>query len=142
MCKTLHHQDRRRPRIGLARAGGIVIKSAPLALGKNMTYEPDANKSKIRDFVLEYAREQNITSLADDESVLTTKAIDSLGVFRVIAFMEETFPITIEDTDLLPENFETINLMAAFVGRKLAGDGADIMPAVSPDEAKPVPTMA
>lgn len=107
-----------------------------------MTYEPDANKCKIRDFVLEYAREQNVTSLADDESVLTTKAIDSLGVFRVIAFMEDTFPITIEDTDLLPENFETINLMAAFVGRKLAGDGADIMPAVSPDEAKPVPTMA
>ncbi|MBZ5598610.1 MAG: acyl carrier protein [Acidobacteriia bacterium] len=107
-----------------------------------MTYEPSANKDKIRDFVLEYAREQNVTSLADDESVLTTKAIDSLGVFRVIAFMEETFPITIEDTDLLPENFETINLMAAFVGRKLAGDGGDITPAVSPDEAKPVPAMA
>lgn len=107
-----------------------------------MNFAASANKDKIRAFVLEYAREQGVLSLADDESVLTTKAIDSLGTFRVIAFLEETFPLTIEDTDLLPENFETINLMTAFVERKLAGQNAEAVPVASAIEDKPVPTAA
>jgi acyl carrier protein len=107
-----------------------------------MTCESNGNKDKIRAFVLEYAREQGVTSLADDESVLTTKAIDSLGTFRVIAFLEETFPLTIEDTDLLPENFETINLMTAFVERKIPANGGEAVPAAPAIEAKSVPTAA
>ena len=38
---------------------------------------------------------------------------------RMIAFLEETFPLTIEDTDMLPENFETLNAVEKFVAAKL-----------------------
>jgi hypothetical protein len=37
----------------------------------------------------------------------------------MIAFLEDTFPITIEDTDMVPENFQTINDIEAFVVSKL-----------------------
>jgi acyl carrier protein len=50
---------------------------------------------------------------------LTTNIIDSLGSFWMIAFLEETFPLTIEDTDMAPENFQTLNDIENFVAGKL-----------------------
>ena len=56
--------------------------------------------------------------------LLTTNIIDSLGSFRMIAFLEETFPLTIEDTDMVPENFQTLNDVEIFIANKL-GNGAN-----------------
>jgi acyl carrier protein len=76
-------------------------------------------KEKVRAFVLEYAAGKGLTELKDDEPILKTNIIDSLGSFRMIAFLEETFPLTIEDTDMVPENFQTLNDVETFVARKL-----------------------
>jgi acyl carrier protein len=76
-------------------------------------------KEKTRTFVLEYAAGRGPTELKDDEPLLTPQLIDSLGSFRMIAFIEETFPITIEDTDMVPENFETLNAVERFINGKL-----------------------
>jgi acyl carrier protein len=75
-------------------------------------------KDRVREFVLEYAAGR-ATELADDEPLLTTNLIDSLGSFRMIAFLEEAFPLTIEDTDMVPENFNTLNAVETFVAGKL-----------------------
>jgi acyl carrier protein len=83
-------------------------------------------KEKVRAFVLEYAAGKGLTELKDDEPLLTNNIIDSLGSFRMIAFLEETFPLTIEDTDMVPENFQTLNAIETFVHAKLAnGAGAN-----------------
>lgn len=82
-------------------------------------------KDKVRAFVLEYAAGKGLTELPDDEPLLTTNIIDSLGSFRMIAFLEETFPFTIEDTDMVPENFQTLNDVEVFVRGKL-GYSADV----------------
>jgi acyl carrier protein len=76
-------------------------------------------KEKVRAFVLEYAAGKGLTELKDDEPLLKTNIIDSLGSFRMIAFLEETFPLTIEDTDMVPENFQTLNDVESFVASKL-----------------------
>ena len=76
-------------------------------------------KEKVRAFVLEYAADRGVTEVKDDEPLLTTNIIDSLGSFRMIAFLEETFPLTIEDTDMVPENFQTLNDVETFVFGKL-----------------------
>ena len=76
-------------------------------------------KEKVRAFVLEYAADKGLTELKDDEPLLTNNIIDSLGSFRMIAFLEETFPLTIEDTDMVPENFQTLNDVESFVASKL-----------------------
>jgi acyl carrier protein len=82
-------------------------------------------KEKIRAFVLEYAADRGLKELKDDEPLLTSNIIDSLGSFRMIAFLEETFPLTIEDTDMVPENFQTLNDCEAFVFGKIGmADGA------------------
>ncbi|PYV62691.1 MAG: acyl carrier protein [Acidobacteria bacterium] len=78
-----------------------------------------AVKERVRAFVLEYAAGKGLTELKDDEPLLTNNIIDSLGSFRMIAFLEETFPLTIEDTDMVPENFQTLNDVESFVASKL-----------------------
>ena len=75
-------------------------------------------KDQVRAFVLEYAAGR-ATEVTDDEPLLTTNLIDSLGSFRMIAFLEETFPLTIEDTDMVPENFQTLNAVEIFIAGKL-----------------------
>src|SRR5437667_9225350 len=76
-------------------------------------------KEKVRAFVLEYAAGKGLTEVKDDEPLLTNNIIDSLGSFRMIAFLEETFPLTIEDTDMVPENFQTLNDVERFVAGTL-----------------------
>jgi acyl carrier protein len=91
-------------------------------------------KEKVRAFVLEYAAGKGLTEVKDDEPLLTNNIIDSLGSFRMIAFLEETFPLTIEDTDMVPENFQTLNDVERFIAGKLGtASGA----AEQPSQAAP-----
>jgi acyl carrier protein len=76
-------------------------------------------KEPIRAFILEYAAARGITAIKDDESLLQTNVIDSVGVFRLIAFLEETFPLTVEESDMAPENFQSLNDIENFVSGKL-----------------------
>ena len=98
-------------------------------------------KEKVRAFVLEYAADRGVTEIKDDEPILTNNIIDSLGSLRMIDFLEAAFPLTIEDTDMFPENFQTLNDVAIFINRKLgigvngSGNGAES----SPVAAMPAP---
>ena len=94
-------------------------------------------KEKVRAFVLEYAAGKGLTEVKDDEPLLTNNIIDSLGSFRMIAFLEETFPLTIEDTDMVPENFQTLNDIESFVAGKLgkASGAAEQTPQPAPATA-------
>ena len=76
-------------------------------------------KESIRAFILEYAAGRGVTEVKDDDSLLKTNVIDSLGVFRLIAFLEDTFPLTIEESDMVPENFQSLNDIESFVSGKL-----------------------
>lgn len=54
-------------------------------------------------------------TLGPDEDLLELGIIDSLGLMKLIAFMEETFGIKILDEDVVPENFQSLNCMVALV---------------------------
>jgi acyl carrier protein len=56
--------------------------------------------------------------LEDNASLLDRGIIDSTGVLEVIAFLEETFGITVEDDEMLPDNLDSIERIAKFVSRK------------------------
>jgi acyl carrier protein len=76
-------------------------------------------KESIRAFILEYAANRGVTELKDDEPILTSNIIDSLGSFEMILFLEETFHLKIEDADMDPDNFQTLNHVERFVLGKL-----------------------
>ena len=75
-------------------------------------------KSKIRQFILNsaYMPEEQIK----DETLLFVHGLlDSMGFISLISFLEETFSITADDSELLESNFESINAITSFVLRKL-----------------------
>ncbi len=41
--------------------------------------------------------------------------IDSLGLQQLITFMEQQFKISIDDEDLMPENFESVNAIVQLI---------------------------
>jgi acyl carrier protein len=66
-------------------------------------------KSKIREFVLSYFIKNSGLALEDDTSFLEEGIIDSTGVMELVAFIEETFQISLPDEDIIPDNFDSIN---------------------------------
>jgi acyl carrier protein len=58
--------------------------------------------------------------LADDTSFLARGILDSTGILELVAFLEERFDLKIPDEDLLPENLDSLNAIAAYVERRRA----------------------
>jgi acyl carrier protein len=58
--------------------------------------------------------------LDDDASFLDQGIIDSTGVLELVGFLEKEFSVKIEDEELIPENLDSVNQIAAFLARKKA----------------------
>jgi acyl carrier protein len=66
-------------------------------------------KERIRKFVQEnLAEPRGMTSVSDHDYLIENGILDSLGILRMVAFLEETFPIRVSDDEIVPENFKTI----------------------------------
>lgn len=55
--------------------------------------------------------------LTDDFPLLENRVIDSLGLFRIVGFLEAEYGIVIPDAEVVPENFATVQSIAALVTR-------------------------
>ena len=75
-------------------------------------------QQQIRDFVTANFYVADPKALEDRTSLLDQGIIDSTGVLEVIMFIESTFGLTVEDSEMLPENLDSIERIAAFVARK------------------------
>jgi acyl carrier protein len=78
-------------------------------------------KQQVRDFITTNFYVPDPTALGDSTSLLDKGIIDSTGVLEVIGFIEDTFGITVEDSEMLPENLDSVERIAAYVSRKLVG---------------------
>jgi acyl carrier protein len=75
---------------------------------------------KIRDFIarnLLYS--ETDYALGNDVSFLQCGIIDSLGVVELVAFAGQEFRIQIDPAEITPENFDSVDRMAAYIRRKL-----------------------
>jgi acyl carrier protein len=76
-------------------------------------------RQAIRQFIAENFYVSDPAWLEDDEASLTAAGIvDSTGMLEVIAFVERMLGVQVADDELLPENFDSIARIAAFVERK------------------------
>jgi acyl carrier protein len=53
--------------------------------------------------------------LADNDSLLETGVVDSLGILDVVSYIEGQLSIQLSDDDLTPENFDSVAAIAHFV---------------------------
>jgi acyl carrier protein len=71
--------------------------------------------------VNEVAADLGKTALSPDEDLLEQGIIDSLGIMKLVVFIEETFDIQIADEDIVPDNFQSLSAIARFVEQTKTG---------------------
>ena len=72
----------------------------------------------VRDFVMSNFYVPDSVALADSASLLTTGIVDSTGMLEVIAFLEDTFAVTVSEDEMVPANLDSIENITRFVARK------------------------
>jgi acyl carrier protein len=77
-------------------------------------------KQKIRQFVVSNFLFGQDNGLAENASFLENGIVDSTGVLELVAFAESEFGVKVDDAELVPENFDSINAVAGYLQRKSA----------------------
>jgi acyl carrier protein len=53
--------------------------------------------------------------LSNETPLLEEGILDSLGLLQLVVFLEERFGITVDETDLVPENFASVETICAYL---------------------------
>lgn len=81
----------------------------------------DAIRGIVRNYVMEELLLGAQQEIADDESLLDNGVLDSTGAVEMVAFLEKTFGVKIDDHEIGPDNLETIDRICAMIVRKTGG---------------------
>jgi acyl carrier protein len=74
----------------------------------------------IRQFVVEnFLAGKNDPGLKNEDSLLEARIIDSTGVMELLEFIEDKWGISVDDSELTPDNFDSVSRVATFVQLKL-----------------------
>lgn len=72
-------------------------------------------KQKIRTFIFdELIFVPEPTKFTDDDDLLEA-GLDSMGIMRLIMFIEEQFGVTLPDTEIDPDNVKSFNALEQWV---------------------------
>ena len=76
-------------------------------------------EATIRAFILDNFLYTNDESrLQDEASFLEEGIVDSTGVLELVMFVEETFGITVEDEEIVPDNFDSVTQLGQYIRSK------------------------
>jgi acyl carrier protein len=75
-------------------------------------------QKNIRDFIIDTTYTP-AEQLKNDTLIFFEGIFDSMGFISLINFLEEKFSIKAEDSELVEENFESVNAISRFVESKL-----------------------
>ena len=78
------------------------------------------NRAKVLDFIKrELARGHDDVDVESD-SLIDTGIIDSLGIMKLVEFLDKELKVAISDDELVPDNFETLDDICTLISSKLA----------------------
>jgi acyl carrier protein len=81
----------------------------------------------IRNYILEnFLFSDNTEQLPYDASFLEEGVVDSTGVLELVMFVEETFSVTVEDEEIVPDNFDSVKQLAYYVRLKVGAMALDV----------------
>jgi acyl carrier protein len=83
---------------------------------------------QIRSDVLAYIRTQlspDVSKIDIDCNLWTEGYLDSTAILELVLWLESNFAITIQNEDLIPENFATVRNIEEFVQRTVSSQRGD-----------------
>jgi acyl carrier protein len=84
-----------------------------------MTAELAATQEKIKNYIVQTSH-ADANKIKNESLIFKEGFFDSMGFIMLITFLEEEFGIKTQDSDLIEENFESINAITDFIQRKKA----------------------
>jgi acyl carrier protein len=78
-------------------------------------------RGQIHEFIaLNFLFDGTSGSFHDDLPLVERGILDQTGVLELALFLEETYGIQVDEADLIPENFDTVNNIARYTLLRLA----------------------
>ena len=81
--------------------GAFIEKDVRSFIAENLTFSDDPQE------------------LDAEQSMLEADIIDSTSVLELVAFLEEHFKVKVEDSEIVPDNLDTLNSVVNFVEGKI-----------------------
>lgn len=78
-------------------------------------------QERVRQFIIQNFYVADPAELTDDASLIAGGWVDSTGMLEVMSFLETEFKIRIADTEMIPENLDSVAKIAKFVAGKAGG---------------------
>jgi acyl carrier protein len=75
-------------------------------------------KDDVRRFIHETFPASAKARIGDDDSLLESGLVDSLGILEIVTFLETQLGLTLADDDVVVENFASINAIARFAAER------------------------
>ena len=97
---------------------GLSDRAVPVT--EELSTSDEALRSAIRRYILESFLFEPDAPLDDGASLMREGILDSTGVLDLVAYVEETFDIEVEDEELVPENFDSVRSLCEYVQGKTA----------------------
>ena len=75
-----------------------------------------------KDYVVEnflYMRRNK--ELGEEDSLLRTGVITSLGIMELVDWVETTFDVSVDPSEITEQNFDSLRNIARFIGAKRSG---------------------
>jgi len=80
--------------------------------------------TKLIEFIMsDLARGKDVGNLQDTDDLIETEIMDSLGIMKLILFLEDNYSVKISDADLTPENFCSIQSICGLMEKKMNQEG-------------------
>jgi acyl carrier protein len=81
----------------------------------------DETTLKIKQFIVdEFMPDVSVEELDSDFDLLTGGVVDSLGLLQVVAWLEAEFDVGVDESQLGPESFRTVDAIKTYVDQAKA----------------------
>jgi len=78
-----------------------------------------STETQIRSFILEnFLFTDDEAKLKNTDSFLVEGIVDSTGILELLMFVEEAFGFEVEDEEVLPDNFDSVERLTRYVEQK------------------------
>lgn len=78
----------------------------------------DIEEKRVRDFLADNYLITDANAIGSEDSFLEHGVLDSTSVLELVAFLESSFGIRVQDEELVPENLDSVSKVVAFVRHK------------------------
>lgn len=78
------------------------------------------NIAKLEQFIAARILKQPNRRIGVDEALISSGLVDSFSLMDIALFVEDTFGVRIEDTELNAQTFDTLNQLSALIDSRKA----------------------